>query len=135
MLLLLAVMAYTASLWSEYAKLQSLSLIAFSLFALAIILGMMGKIVPFLVWFHLNSAGYMDAPIMSNIIPQSRAKWIFTLFIFTSISSIVGVFYIELFALAALIATAMFTLLLMNLINAYKLYRYTLSHGKRFEQG
>ncbi|MDP3291490.1 MAG: hypothetical protein Q8M43_05615, partial [Sulfuricurvum sp.] len=95
---------------------------------------MMGKIVPFLVWFHLNSAGYMDTPLMSNIIPQSRAKGVFTLFILTSFTSIVGVFYIEFFALSALIGAAMFTLLLINLIKAYKLYRYTLSHGKRFEQ-
>lgn len=133
-LLSLAVVAHMVSLSYGYPQSQSISLIAFGLFALAVILGMMGKIVPFLVWFHLNSAGYMDTPLMSNIIPQSRAKGVFTLFILTSFTSIVGVFYIEFFALSALIGAAMFTLLLINLIKAYKLYRYTLSHGKRFEQ-
>lgn len=133
-LLSLAVVAHMVSLSYGYPQFQSISLIAFGLFALAVILGMMGKIVPFLVWFHLNSAGYMDTPLMSNIIPQSRAKGVFTLFILTSFTSIVGVFYIEFFALSALIGAAMFTLLLINLIKAYKLYRYTLSHGKRFEQ-
>ncbi|MDP2850010.1 MAG: hypothetical protein Q8O20_02965 [Sulfuricurvum sp.] len=133
-LLSLAVVAHMVSLSNGYPQSQSISLIAFGLFALAVILGMMGKIVPFLVWFHLNSAGYMDTPLMSNIIPQSRAKGVFTLFILTSFTSIVGVFYIEFFALSALIGAAMFTLLLINLIKAYKLYRYTLSHGKRFEQ-
>lgn len=133
-LLSLAVVAHMVALSNVYPQSQSISLIAFGLFALAVILGMMGKIVPFLVWFHLNSAGYMDTPLMSNIIPQSRAKGVFTLFILTSFTSIVGVFYIEFFALSALIGAAMFTLLLINLIKAYKLYRYTLSHGKRFEQ-
>lgn len=133
-LLSLAVVAHMVSLSYGYPQFQSISLIAFGLFALAVILGMMGKIVPFLVWFHLNSAGYMDTPLMSNIIPQSRAKGVFTLFILTSFTSIVGVFYIEFFALSALIGAAMFTLLLINLIKAYKLYRYTLTHGKRFEQ-
>lgn len=133
-LLSLAVVAHMVSLSNGYPQSQTISLIAFGLFALAVILGMMGKIVPFLVWFHLNSAGYMDTPLMSNIIPQSRAKGVFTLFILTSFTSIVGVFYIEFFALSALIGAAMFTLLLINLIKAYKLYRYTLSHGKRFEQ-
>ncbi|MDO9056971.1 MAG: hypothetical protein Q7U69_10540 [Sulfuricurvum sp.] len=133
-LLSLAVVAHMVSLSNGYPQSQSISLIAFGLFALAVILGMMGKIVPFLVWFHLNSAGYMDTPLMSNIIPQSRAKGVFTLFILTSFTSIVGVFYIEFFALSALIGAAMFTLLLINLIKAYKLYRYTLSHGKLFEQ-
>lgn len=133
-LLSIAVIAYAASEWSSYLPLQSVSLIAFAFFALAIILGMMGKIVPFLVWFHLNSAGYMDAPIMSNIIPQSRSKWVFFLFALTSALSLGGIFIIELFVLSALTAAVMFALLLFNLLKALALYRYTRSHGTRFEQ-
>ena len=134
-LLSLAVAAYALSFGSGYFPLQSVSLIAFALFALAVILGMMGKIVPFLVWFHLNSEGIMDAPIMSNIIPLSRAKGVFALYILTSLTALGGVFLIELFALSGLMAAAMFTLLLINQIKAFQLYRYSLAHGKRFEQG
>jgi len=134
-LLSLAVAAYALSFGSGYFPLQSVSLIAFALFALAVILGMMGKIVPFLVWFHLNSEGIMDAPIMSNIIPLSRAKGVFVLFTLTSLTALGGVFLIELFALSGLMAAAMFTLLLINQIKAFQLYRYSLAHGKRFEQG
>lgn len=132
MLLLLAVGAYSASVWSEHPQLLSISIIAFSLFALAIILGMMGKIVPFLVWFHLNSAGYMDTPIMSNIIPSPRAKGVFALFLLTSLSALGGVFLIELFVVSGLTAAAMFILLFINLVKAFQLYRYTLSHGVLF---
>lgn len=131
-LLSVAVLSYGISEWRGYPPLLTLSLIAFALFALAIILGMMGKIVPFLVWFHLNSAGYMDAPIMSNIIPMVRAKWLFVLFIITAVSALGGVFIAELLVLSSISGALMFALLLFNLVKAVQVYRYTLIHGMRF---
>jgi hypothetical protein len=133
-LLTLAIIPYALFAYNGFFPLQSFSLISFSLFALTIILAMMGKIVPFLVWFHLSSAGYMDAPIMSNIIPIRRVKGIFWLFVITSALVLVGVFYPLSLQLGALSGMAMFGLLLINLIKALKLYRYTLEHGTRFEQ-
>jgi hypothetical protein len=134
LLLSLSVASYGLFLGWEYDPLQSVSLVAFAFFALSIILGMMGKIVPFLVWFHLNSAGIIDAPIMSNIIPIHRAKWLFALFSLTSVSALGGVFSGELFALSGLTAAMMFALLLFNLIKAFRLYRRCLTYGARFEQ-
>ncbi|MDD2780364.1 hypothetical protein [Sulfuricurvum sp.] len=133
-LLTLSILTYALFNITLNASLLSFALIAFALFALAIILAMMGKIVPFLVWFHLNSAGFMDAPIMSNIIPTQRVKGVFWLFAITSVLILSGVFYPPLLQLGALSGGAMFTLLLINLIKALKLYRYTLVHGTRFEQ-
>ncbi|MBD3799804.1 MAG: hypothetical protein IE883_08060 [Epsilonproteobacteria bacterium] len=119
---------------TTHAYFQTLSLITFALFTLSIILGMIGKIVPFLVWFHLNSSGYMDAPIMSNIIPISLQKALFGLFAMVSVALMIGVFFAESFVVGAIAAIVMFSLLLFNLINALKLYRHTLIHGTRFEQ-
>ncbi|WP_310439177.1 hypothetical protein [Sulfuricurvum sp.] len=133
-LLSLAILTYGAFIGSGYDALQSVALIAFALFALAVILGMMGKIVPFLVWFHLSSAGYMDTPIMSNIIPATRAKGVFALFAITSVTMIGGVFCLESLLVGAIVGGGMFGLLLLNLIHALRLYRDTLIHGKRFEQ-
>jgi hypothetical protein len=133
-LLSFSIILYALFMSSAYPLFLSMALVAFALFALAVILAMMGKIVPFLVWFHLSSAGYMDAPIMSNIIPIRRAKGIFWLFVITSTLVLVGVFYPLSLQLGALSAIAMFGLLLINLIKALKLYRYTLDHGTRFEQ-
>lgn len=133
-LLTLSIISYAISKWSGYELLQSISLISFALFALAIILGMMGKIVPFLVWFHLNSAGYMDAPIMSNIISQSRAKAVFILFSLTSGALLTGVFVEEFFIFGALSSAAMFSVVFFNLIKALQLYRHTRIYGTRFEQ-
>lgn len=131
-LLSLAILTYGAFIGSGYDALQSVALIAFALFALAVILGMMGKIVPFLVWFHLSSAGYMDAPIMSNIIPAKRAKGVFALFAITSVTMIGGVFCLESLLIGAIVGGGMFGLLLLNLIHALRHYRDTLIHGKRF---
>lgn len=132
-LLFLSIITYALFSLSAFAPFLSMALIAYALFALAIILAMMGKIVPFLVWFHLSSAGYMDAPIMSNIIPIHRVKGVFWLFVITSTLVLVGVFYPLSLQLGALSGMAMFGLLLINLIKALKLYRYTLDHGTRFE--
>lgn len=133
-LLLLAVLAHTLSLFTAQAAWETVALLSFSLFSLAIILGMMGKIVPFLVWFHLSSAGYMDAPLMSDIIPQRRARLLFGLFLLTAVSLLCGVLLPEAFAAGGLFAAAMFTLLLYNLLHALRLYRRTLVHGTRFTQ-
>jgi hypothetical protein len=134
-LLLLAVLAHTLSLFRTVAALETVALLAFALFSLAVILGMMGKIVPFLVWFHLSSAGYMDAPVMSNIIPQKQARLLFGLFLLTAVSLLCGVFIPEAFAAGGLFAAAMFGVMLYNLLHALKLYRHTLAHGTRFTQG
>jgi hypothetical protein len=48
-------------------------------FILSIMLGMLYKIVPFLVWFHLNALGYMTIPTMNEMINKnlSRAQFLF----------------------------------------------------------
>lgn len=133
-LLSFSLVAYLASLFGAPDTLGTLSLIAFALFALSVILGMMGKIVPFLVWFHLSSAGYLDAPIMSNIIPPERARLLFALFSITATMLLLGVFLPEAFAAGGVLAGAMFAVQLYNLQKALGLYRHTVAHGTRFSQ-
>lgn len=133
-LLSFSLVAYLASLFGAPDTLGTLSLIAFALFALSVILGMMGKIVPFLVWFHLSSAGYLDAPIMSNIIPPERARLLFALFSITAAMLLLGVFLPEAFAAGGVLAGAMFAVQLYNLQKALGLYRHTVAHGTRFSQ-
>ena len=57
-----------------YEVITPMMLVAYGGFALSVVFGMMYKIVPFLVWFHLNSQGYFDAPVMTEIISPKRAK-------------------------------------------------------------
>lgn len=133
-LLLVALTSHTASLFIGIAALETASMIAFALFSLSIILGMMGKIVPFLVWFHLSSQGYMDAPIMSNIIPQKRAKILFGLFSLTAVTVVSGVWIPQAFAIGGVLSGALFGVLFYNLLGALRIYRHTLAHGVRFTQ-
>ncbi len=131
-LLMISLLSYGASMVSHYEPLEMMSLIAFALFALSIILGMMGKIVPFLVWFHLNAAGYMETPIMSNIIPAKRLKMSFWLFGVTASTAILSPFIPLLLIASGLSGVALFSLLLFNLVTAAKLYRNVLTTGTRF---
>jgi len=54
-------------------------------FILSIMIGMLYKIVPFLVWFHLNSKGYMSIPTMNEMINKKFSKIQFWLYIFSLI--------------------------------------------------
>ncbi len=62
-------------------------------FILSIMLGMLYKIVPFLVWFHLNGQGYMSIPTMNEMMNKKLAKVQFGLFIL-SLVGFVFAFYI-----------------------------------------
>lgn len=131
-LLMIALLSYLGSMLNIYPPLETISLIAFALFALSIILGMMGKIVPFLVWFHLNSAGYMETPIMSNVIPQKRLKLTFWLFCSMAFTALLAPFYPLILIVSGLCGVMLFSLLLFNLANAAKLYKNVLLNGTKF---
>lgn len=130
--LALSLGSYALSFMGDYPPFDAVSLISFALFALAIILGIMGKIVPFLVWFHLSSSGFMETPIMSNIIPQRRLKITFWLFVSTAFLAIASPFYPNIIILCGLSSGAMFGLFLFSLITAQRLYHHTLTHGIKF---
>ncbi len=126
----------TGAYWSywllDYAPLEAMSLIAFGLFALSIILGMMGKIVPFLVWFHLNASGFMETPIMSAIIPQKRLKLTFLFLLATAFFALASPLLPYFLRIAGFSGMAMFGVILVNLVNAARLYRHVLTKGTKF---
>lgn len=131
-LLILAIGAYWGYTVFEYVSLEIMALMAFGLFALAIILGMMGKIVPFLVWFHLNASGYMETPIMSTIIPQKRLKLTFWLFTASTLLALSSAFHPELLRVAGVGSIGLFGVVLFNLITAARLYRHISKNGTKF---
>ncbi len=61
-------------------------LIAFGLFFSTLIMGMMFRIIPFLVWFHLSSEGSSHIPLMSEVIDQRLIKSCLVLSILLSLS-------------------------------------------------
>ena len=78
-------------------------------FLLSIMMGMLYKIIPFLVWFHLNGAGYMSIPTMNEMIDKNVAKLQFFLFMISFVGFVFSFFYVEylwLFAVTFIISMA-----------------------------
>jgi hypothetical protein len=46
----------------------------YAVFFTSIIMGMMYRIIPFLVWFHSSNEGRKEVPLMSEVIPPERIK-------------------------------------------------------------
>lgn len=114
----------------ENETLKSLSYLSFIFFALSIIFAMVYKIVPFLVWFHLSNQGYMDAPLMFDIVHPKEIKKHFYLHVVTFILLILGLFSDYLFVVASLMVIASFGLLLYHLVFAVNKYKYTQKNSK-----
>jgi len=63
-------------------------------FIMSILIGMLYKIIPFLVWFHLNAMGYMSIPTMNEMIDKKLSKVQFITFILSLVGFIFA-FYID----------------------------------------
>lgn len=78
-------------------------------FIFSIMSGMLYKIVPFLVWFHLNAKGYMTIPTMNDMINKKLATTQFILFIISLVGFIVSFFIpsiLPIFALSFIMSMA-----------------------------
>lgn len=91
-------------------------------FILSILTGMLYKIVPFLVWFHLNAKGHFEIPTMREMIHVKIAKAQFGFHILSLILIIEASYlpYMIKFAGMALIISGV--LMMINLLKAVKIY-------------
>ena len=112
------------------STLQQLNYIAFIGFALSIVFAMIYKIVPFLTWFHLSNQGYMEAPMMHDVIHPKKAKTHFYIHVTTIIFWLLTR---EITILGSLLITISFGWLFYNLIFAIKKYVYTQKHCEKIE--
>nr|WP_321266515.1 hypothetical protein [uncultured Sulfurimonas sp.] len=86
-------------IFDEYFMHEYIVMVAILLgggFIFSIMIGMLYKIIPFLVWFHLNAMGYMSIPTMNEMINKKLSKAQFYLFI-ASLIGFVFAFYIPIF--------------------------------------
>ncbi len=102
-------------------------------FVLSIILGMLYKILPFLIWFHLNATGYMNIPTINEMIDNGLAKVQFTLFILSLIGFIFAFYIPQLLAVSALYFIISMALLEYNLLVPVLLYRATKKRKPDFD--
>ncbi len=116
---------------SGVESLQTLNYVTFVFFALSIVFAMVYKIVPFLVWFHLSNQGYMEAPLMFDIVHPKEIKQHFYLHIATFVTFVLAIMIKGLIMIAGILTIASFGLLLYRLIFAVKKYRYTQKHTQK----
>ena len=95
-------------------------------FAMSVINGMLYKIVPFLVWFHLQSRRGANGPKIPNvreILPGSSAKRQMWLHCYALATLLTSVSFPSTFAYpAALLFGASNLFLLLNIISACRIY-------------
>ena len=91
-------------------------------FILSIIIGMLYKIVPFLVWFHLNAMGYMSIPTINEMINKRVAQIQFILFIASLIGFIFSFYMPYLLDVSAISFIISMVLLEYNVISPVLIY-------------
>ena len=114
-------------LWitDEYFKHEYIVMVATLIgggFILSIMIGMLYKIVPFLVWFHLNAMGYMSIPTMVEMIDKKLSKIQFLLFLASLVGFIFSFYYAEFLKPSALFFILSMIILEYNIIQPILLY-------------
>jgi len=92
-------------------------------FILSIMIGMLYKIVPFLVWFHLNGMGYMKIPTINEMIDKDLAKIQFTLLILSLVGFVFAFYIPKLLAPSAVYFIISMMILEYNVLAPALLYK------------
>jgi len=106
-------------IFGEYFKNEYIVMVAILIgggFILSIMVGMLYKIVPFLVWFHLNAQGYMSIPTMNEMINKNLARLQFVLQIGALVGFIFSFYIPEMLKMSALSFIASMMILEYNII-------------------
>jgi len=124
MLMLLASIGLSvANEWLHMAQLNTMVVVVFIYgFAMSVITGMMYKIVPFLVWFHLTNEGYMNMPTMHELIGKKLTTIQFILHVLTLLSLAIFAFDSSFQMATGVLMVLSNALLLANLIKGSKIY-------------
>ncbi len=113
-------------IFDEYFKHEYIVMVAILLgggFILSIMMGMLYKIVPFLVWFHLNAMGYMTIPTMNEMINKTLGKVQFILFLASLIGFIFTFYMPILLQISAVSFIVSMVILQYNVIAPILIYR------------
>ena len=102
-------------------------------FIFSIMSGMLYKIVPFLVWFHLNAKGYMSIPTMNEMINKKLAKAQFILFLISLIGFMISFFAPYLLPMFAATFIASMIILEYNVVVPVLIYYKTIKTKPDFD--
>jgi len=102
-------------------------------FILSIMIGMLYKIVPFLVWFHLNARGYMSIPTITQMINKKLARVQFSFFILSLIGFVFAFYMPSLLIPSALSFIVSMAILEYNMFAPVLIYIKTLKTKPDFD--
>jgi hypothetical protein len=123
-------------IFDEYFKHEYIVMVAILIgggFIMSIMVGMVYKVIPFLVWFHLNGMGYMSIPTMNEMINKKLSYVQFTTFIGSLIGFVFAFYIPELLQVSALSFTLSMILLEYNIIAPILIYKKTLQTKPDFD--
>jgi len=131
-LLLATLLTLTLTLFIPNPILFKLVAILFSFFALSVVFAMFYKIVPFLTWFHLNSQGYFNAPMMHEIIhPKTAMKHLY-LHLASLSMFLLSLGFGALFMVASFMLLLSFSILVWHILYASRCYIKTQQTQEKF---
>ncbi len=116
-------------IFDEFFKHEYIVMVAILIgggFILSIMLGMLYKIVPFLIWFHLDEKGYTDIPNIDDMMDKDLAKIQFVLLILSIIGFIFAFYMPKLLAPSASFFIISMLILEYVLLTPVLLYRRTI---------
>jgi len=102
-------------------------------FVLSIMIGMLYKIVPFLVWFHLNSKGYMSIPTMNDMINKNLARVQFWLYLVSLIGFMFSYYTPEILPIFASTFILSMLILEYNIISPVLVYMKIIKTKPEFD--
>ncbi len=110
-----------------------LDAIFFYLFFSSAILAMSLKIVPFLVWFHLNAKGYFEAPLMHEVISPKIGFNLLYLFIASAIFLIISSIFTSFVYLASIFTLFVYIILFIAIYSSWHKYIKVIREGRQFK--
>jgi len=132
-MLLIGLLAWICSAWIPQELTSYIAVIIGGGFVMSVMIGMLYKIIPFLVWFHLNGMGYMSIPSMGEMVNKKMALWQFGLYLMTLILFLSAYFIPALMQLGASTLLLSMLLLEINLVLAYRNYGETRKRKPDFD--
>ncbi len=123
-------------IFDEYFKHEYIVMVAILIgggFIISIMIGMIYKIIPFLVWFHLNGLGYMSIPTISEMVNKNLAKIQFILFLAAIIGFIFSFYMPYLLKVSAVSFCVSMIILEINILAPIFIYKKTLKSKPDFD--
>jgi len=124
-------------LWFLQSFIEKISIVVVAVFVggfiLCVMQGMLYKIIPFLVWFHLNAKGYMSIPTMNEMLNKKFVQLQYGLFVGSIVFFILAVYIEVLLPVSLLLFIGSMGLLEYNMLSAYKIYRLTCKKKPEFD--